>query len=60
MPVTDSAAEKRLEPLVLVDTVGLTEEEWLSYRRRGIGGSDVALFWGFPHGGQPETCITTS
>ena len=31
MPVTDSAAEKRLEPLVLVDTADLTEEEWLSY-----------------------------
>ena len=46
MPVTDSAAEKRLEPLVLVDTVGLTEEEWLSYRRRGIGGSDVAALLG--------------
>lgn len=46
MPVTDSAAEKRLEPLVLVDTVGLTEEEWLSYRRRGICGSDVAALLG--------------
>lgn len=46
MPVTDSAAEKRLEPLVLVDTAGLTEEEWLSYRRRGIGGSDVAALLG--------------
>ena len=46
MPVIDSAAEKRLEPLVLVDTAGLTEEEWLSYRRRGIGGSDVAALLG--------------
>lgn len=46
MPVTDSAAEKRLEPLVLVDTADLTEEEWLSYRRRGIGGSDVAALLG--------------
>lgn len=32
MPVTDSAAKKRLEPLVLVETAELTEEEWLSYR----------------------------
>lgn len=46
MPVTDSAAEKRLKPLVLVDTADLTEEEWLSYRRRGIGGSDVAALLG--------------
>ena len=46
MSVTDSAAQKRLEPLVLVETAELTEEEWLSYRRRGIGGSDVAALLG--------------
>lgn len=31
---------------VLVDTAGLSEEEWLGYRRRGIGGSDVAAIFG--------------
>ena len=32
----------RREPKVLVSTENLTEQEWLAYRRRGIGGSDVA------------------
>jgi putative phage-type endonuclease len=31
---------------VLVDTTRLTEEKWLGYRRRGIGGSDVAAIFG--------------
>ena len=26
------------QPEVLVSTEGLTEEEWLNYRRKGIGG----------------------
>lgn len=30
------------EPKVLVNTCGMAESEWLSYRRKGIGGSDVA------------------
>lgn len=30
------------EPQELVDTSNLSNEEWLSYRRRGIGGSDAA------------------
>lgn len=34
------------KPLVLVDTANLSREEWLSYRRRGIGGSDVASIFG--------------
>ncbi len=44
----DSAIEQRerYQPLVLVETAGLTEEEWLDYRRRGIGGSDVAAIFG--------------
>lgn len=46
MSVTDTVAQKQLEPLVLVETAELTEEEWLSYRRRGIGGSDVAALLG--------------
>ena len=33
-------------PNVLVDTENLTEEEWLSWRRKGIGGSDVAAIMG--------------
>lgn len=36
----------RREPLVLVDTAGLSKENWLEYRRRGIGGSDVAAILG--------------
>lgn len=34
------------EPSVLVETGGLTEQEWLSYRRFGIGGSDAAAVMG--------------
>lgn len=34
------------EPLVLVDTSALTEEQWLDYRRLGIGGSDAAAVLG--------------
>ena len=36
----------RREPKVLVSTENLTEQEWLAYRRRGIGGSDVAAILG--------------
>lgn len=31
---------------VVVDTSCLTKEEWLEYRRKGIGGSDVAAIYG--------------
>lgn len=34
------------QPLVLVDTAGLSEEQWLDYRRKGIGGSDAAAVLG--------------
>ena len=30
------------QPEVLVDTADLSREEWLDYRRLGIGGSDAA------------------
>ena len=30
------------QPQVLVDTAGISREDWLSYRRKGIGGSDAA------------------
>ena len=36
----------RQEPKVLVSTENLTEQEWLAYRRQGIGGSDVAAILG--------------
>ena len=39
-------ARERLEPLVLVDTTDLPRDDWLNYRRRGIGGSDVAAILG--------------
>lgn len=34
------------EAEVLVDTEGLTNEQWLDYRRKGIGGSDCAAIMG--------------
>ena len=34
------------EPQELVDTSNLSNEEWLSYRRRGIGGSAAAAILG--------------
>ena len=37
---------KRYTPGVLVDTASLSREEWLDYRRKGIGGSDVAAIFG--------------
>ena len=36
----------KYEPQELVDTGNLSNEEWLSYRRRGIGGSDAAAILG--------------
>ena len=38
----ETQARERLEPLVLVDTTDLPRDDWLNYRRGGIGGSDVA------------------
>lgn len=34
------------QPEVLVDTADLSREEWLDYRRLGIGGSDAAAIMG--------------
>ena len=34
------------QPVVLVDTTNLSREDWLIYRRMGIGGSDVAAMLG--------------
>ena len=33
-------------PDVVVETAGLSEEDWLEYRRQGIGGSDAAAILG--------------
>lgn len=46
MALNGALKRERYNPLVLVDTENLSEEEWLSYRRRGIGGSDVAAILG--------------
>ncbi len=45
MPDTTMERE-RYDPLVLVETENLTREEWLDWRRRGIGGSDVSAIIG--------------
>lgn len=37
---------KSYEPEVVVDISNLSEEDWLAYRRKGIGGSDVAAIMG--------------
>ena len=42
----EAAVRERLNPFVVVDTADLPREDWLNYRRRGIGGSDVAAILG--------------
>ena len=42
----NAAGRERHTPLVLTETAALSREEWLSYRRQGIGGSDVAAILG--------------
>lgn len=39
-------AVKPYEPEIVVDIENLSREDWLSYRRKGIGGSDVAAIMG--------------
>ena len=34
------------EPIVITDTTDLPRDEWLAYRKTGIGGSDVAAILG--------------
>lgn len=46
MPDSVTRQRERHTPQVLVDTANLSEEEWLAYRRYGIGGSDVAAILG--------------
>lgn len=43
--LADSAGARQ-EPEILVDTAALSEAEWLAWRRKGIGGSDVAAILG--------------
>lgn len=38
--------QKPHSPVILVDTANLSRDEWLAYRRHGIGGSDVAAVLG--------------
>ena len=47
------------QPEQVVDISKLTREEWLEYRRQGIGGSDVAVIMGFPRLRQAGTFTTT-
>lgn len=44
--MSEAALNMNYEPMVLVDTEGLTEEDWLSWRRKGLGGSDAAAVMG--------------
>ena len=45
--MSDSIQERvSYKPLVLVDTENLPRKEWLEWRRKGIGGSDVAAIMG--------------
>ena len=37
---------KTYEPNIFVDTSDLPRDEWLKYRRLGIGGSDAAAILG--------------
>lgn len=40
------ALDLNYKPEAIVDTATLTEEEWLAWRKKGIGGSDVAVALG--------------
>lgn len=42
----EAQLKERLAPFVVVDTADLPRDDWLNYRRRGIGGSDVAAILG--------------
>ena len=34
------------QPAVLTETAGLSRDEWLDWRKRGLGGSDAAAVLG--------------
>lgn len=44
--MNDTVVTNTYEPEVIVDTDTLSRDEWLNYRRLGIGGSDVAAVMG--------------
>ena len=56
MPDTNKDKERH-SPLVLVDTENLTREEWLEWRRHGIGGSDVSAIIGVSPFRTARDCI---
>lgn len=45
MPSNETLREEYV-PIEFVDTTSLPEEEWLAWRRKGIGGSDAAAIMG--------------
>lgn len=44
--MSETSLNMNYEPEVIVDTDILSCEDWLSYRKLGIGGSDVAAIMG--------------
>ena len=60
MSGSNSAERKRHEPLVLVETADLSEEDWLDYRRRGIAAAMYRRSLALLHSGQPGICTTTN
>ena len=44
--MSETSLNMNYEPEVVVDTDTLSREDWLSYRKLGIGGSDVAAIMG--------------
>lgn len=44
--MAEAQERERYSPLVLTETESLSREQWLEYRRLGIGGSDVAAIMG--------------
>ncbi len=44
--MSETSLNMNYEPEVIVDTDALSREDWLSYRKLGIGGSDVAAIMG--------------
>ena len=40
------ALDLNYKPNILVNTAGMEEDEWLSWRKKGVGGSDVAAALG--------------
>lgn len=42
------ALDLNYKPNILVNTAGMEEDEWLSWRKKGVGGSDVAAALVYP------------